>query len=114
MSTIICYDRLDIETITRLIYLYLNRNTDEDKAKIETQRLNLEKEKEQFEKEQEAFEKRQEAFEKRRRTLEEAQARLEAEKILVQKEHAEQVFIITGFYFILIIHLQFFYYVRQK
>lgn len=64
---------------------------DEDKSEIEMQRMNLEKEKELFEKEQEAFEKRQEAFEKRRRTLEEAQARLEAEKILVQKEHAEQV-----------------------
>lgn len=73
------------------ICFIFNRNADEDKTEIEIQRMNLEKEKEQFEKEQEAFGKRQEAFEKRRRTLEEAQARLEAEKILVQKEHAEQV-----------------------
>lgn len=51
----------------------------------------MEKEKELFEKEQEAFGKRQEAFEMRRRTLEEAQAKLAAEKVVLQKEHAEQV-----------------------
>lgn len=65
---------------------------------MEIQRLNFEKEKEQFEREQEAFEKRQEAFEKRRRTLELAQAKLEAEKIIVQKEHAEQVHKLLFYY----------------